>query len=576
MKTSIFSFAAVIIIGIATTVQAQALFKDSPFASIVNGSIRTQATNLPSNQNNYVQILNNGDDALLLRTYLIRQAVENISTQTFIWTNDEVGRFLMYELIKAARRGVAVNIIADHFVSHKDPEIIAFLATAHPNLKIKHYRPAAGRIKPSTMDIFLKTIFKFRALNQRMHNKVMIVDDIVAITGGRNIENTYYNLSTEMNFKDRDALVIGPVVKDIKRSFLAFWNYKHAIASSSLKDVAAVINKGSFQTYETCSDFLTGGLCEQALKDLDSNMIKHKFVDSLIKADRVEFVADMPGKNRARWLRGKGAITKRLMKLTKKADQRIIIQSPYFVLNKSARKFFSQLKTKTPNLQVTISSNSFGSTDNIAAYSANYRLRSCYIESLGFHVFEYKPHPGNLLKIFPTFQEMVIHADQKIKAGKQKRGPFLCLHSKSLVIDDRIAFIGSYNLDPRSQNLNTEVGLIIEDEMIAKELSADILNDCRPENSWVIAKRKMPLSTDKLNAMVEEVMRLSPIDIWPIRNTSSFDLLSGKTPVPPDNPDFYSNYKDIGSFPGAPPGLSIKEITTRIYKAIGGAATPLL
>jgi cardiolipin synthase C len=127
-------------------------------------------------QGNHVAMIGGGHDALLLRVQLIREARRSIGIQTFIWTNDECGRLLIHELVEAARRGVKVRIIADHFASDQDPEVVAFLATVHPNLELKHYRPAMSRIKPSRLQTLLAGLLSFRAFNQRMHNKVMLVD----------------------------------------------------------------------------------------------------------------------------------------------------------------------------------------------------------------------------------------------------------------------------------------------------------------------------------------------------------------------------------------------------------------
>ncbi len=188
-------------------------------------------------QGNEVLLVEDGDDALLLRVLMIRRAQKNIAIQTFIWTNDETGRLMIYELIQAARRGVNVQVIADHFVSDKDSRIVAFLATVHPNFHMKHYRPAGNRIEASKLQSMLTSAISFRSVNQRMHNKIMIFDDRVAISGGRNIENSYFNRSLGMNFKDRDVLVIGPVVREVRKSFDHFWEYRHSKSSSDLLHV---------------------------------------------------------------------------------------------------------------------------------------------------------------------------------------------------------------------------------------------------------------------------------------------------------------------------------------------------
>lgn len=540
-------------------------------------AVRAIRTKADRDTGNYVQIIDSGDDALLARIHLIRSATKSICIQTFIWTNDEVGRFIMYELIQAAQRGVQVRIIADHFVSDKDPNVVAFLATAHPNLQIKHYRPAADRIKPSKLRVMTNLVFGFRGFNQRMHNKILLVDDVAVIAGGRNIENTYYTRSTEMNFRDRDVLVIGPAAADVRTSFNEFWTCRHVEPSHELLDVAKVIEEGTFTRYITRADFAFSELCSREDWGAgDLSLIQRTFADHLIQAKRLEFIADKPGKNRALGLRGGGQITQRLTEVIEDAQSEIIAQSPYFVLGTPSRKFFTELRKAKPELRIVVSSNSFGSTDNTMAYSANYRLRSVYIESLKLETYEFKPQPGELYTVFPAFDEFSRRAEARLASGEQERGPFLCIHAKSAVVDSKIAYIGSYNLDPRSANLNTEIGFLIEDPAIAQQLRATILGDCQPENSWVIAKRQMPLSTDKLNGLVEGLMQLTPVDLWPIRNTSSFELRPGKTAVPTNDPDFYQNYEDVGSFPGAPSALTAKEITTRLFKALGPLAVSVL
>ena len=550
-------------------------YESSPFGTVLKEISAGKTSKSKKYQNNRILILDEGDKALLARIHLIRNASKSIDIQTFIWTNDECGRLLMYELVQAAKRGVKVRIIADQFVSNKDPKIMAFLVTVNPNIEVKHYRPVADYINPDKGHVMLKTVFRFKKLNQRMHNKIMVFDNAIAITGGRNIENSYYNFSTHMNFRDRDALVLGPVVSDMTKSFELFWKYEFSVPSRNLIDVQNVIKNDEVPQIKTRKDYLIGDMFKKLEAQADSSeQIKSTLTDKILPADKVTFLSDVPGKNRSGWLRGEGRITRLIAKTVSETETELIIQSPYFILSKKAVKLFKKLGEKSPAVDIIVSSNSFGSTDNIAAYSANYRLRSTTIEKLGMMVYEFKPHPAELLQIFPQYPQMLKKA-KKDKADKTHR-PFLCIHAKSFVCDSRIAYIGSYNLDPRSENLNTEVGLLIEDRIIARDLKKKILQDCKPDNSWVIAKVEMPLHLDKVNMLLQGISGLTPIDIWPIRNTSSFELIPGKTAVRPNHPDFYNNYRNAGCFPGAESSLSKKEITTRIYKAIGGLATPIL
>ncbi len=551
-------------------------FANSPFREHARAAAAAATRHADAQHGNSICILNDGYEALLARVHLIRNASKTINIQTFIWTNDECGRLMMYELIEAARRGVIVRIIADHFVSEKDPGVTAFLATVHPNIAIKHYRPAASRIKPSKLQSLLSGAMFFRNTNQRMHNKIMTFDDVIAITGGRNIENTYFNFSAAMNFKDRDAVVCGPIVPRMVASFERFWAFEHSKPSTDLKDVRAAIARGDYPRFRTRQDFAMHGFFGELSRQADEQeTIRAAFVHTLMPAKHVEFVADRPGKNRSWFLSGSGRATDRLVAAVRKTRTEFIMQSPYLILSGKAQKLFRKMREQRPGLRIRASTNSFASTDNVVAYSANYRLRSTYVEDLGFRIHEYKAHPGDLFRVFPQYTQQLKRAAEEAADGQAER-PFLCIHAKSFVLDGETAFIGSYNMDPRSANLNTEVGLLIRDRAIAQALRADILNDMAPQNSWVIAKRRAPLGLDQVNALVADLMDLSPLDVWPVSNTTSFELNPGRKPVPPEHPDFYGNYTEAGSFPGARGGLSTKEITTRLYKVIGPTLTPIL
>lgn len=565
-----------ILAGLMTTGAARATaFDTSPLGAVVAEALGAENSGDVIGGNR-LAIIGGGYDALLLRVHLIRNAKVSIAVQTFIWTNDECGRLLIYELLEAARRGVKVRIMADHMVSDQDPAIAAFLATAHPNLEVKHYRPAAARMKPSLARTLLAAMQSFRGINQRMHNKVMLFDDAILITGGRNIENTYYDHSTAMNFRDRDVLAVGPVAREAAESFAHFWSYPQAVASRDLLDVQTAIAKNSFRRYETRADYDFGSYFTELTREADNaNVIRSRFVSRLKPVKKVTFISDEPGK----WggsFSGTARIAGELGRTLEQAKTSVVMQTPYLVLSKPARKLVLEVQQKNPGLRVKISTNSFGSTDNLLAYSANYRLRNDYVAQLKLQVHEFKAQPASLLTLFPTYTAMEQLAKHRANGGQPDRLPFLCIHAKSLVVDDRIAFVGSYNLDPRSERFNTEVGLLIEDEAFAAELREEIERDMRPENSWVIGRRAFPLKLDALNGLLDFAGSLGPVDLWPIQNTCSFELRPGATEVSPDHPDFHKNYREAGSFPGAEGAVSTKEILTRIYKAVGETLTPVL
>ncbi len=566
-------FSGVMLFLIALHVARAAPFDGSPFGPAVAEAFAAADGHDPA-RGNRVLMLSGGYDALLLRVHLIRQARTSIAIQTFIWTNDEVGRLLMYEVIEAAKRGVKVRIIADQMVSDHDPATVAFLATVHPNIEIKHYRPPLSRLKPSRLQTMIAALQSFRDLNQRMHNKVLIVDDAVLITGGRNIENTYYDHEVGLNFRDRDVLVVGPAVRLASASFEEFWNYKHAVASRQLVDVAGAIAAGHYPRYTQRSDYDFGGYFDALDREAgDADVIAARFSSRLRPVERAVFICDLPGKRTGVFSKA-ARITRELRATLEQARERVTVQTPYLVLSPQAKEVIREMKQRNPALVIRVSTNSFASTDNLYAYSANYRLRGTYVEGLGLEVHEFKPKPASLTTLFPQYAGMVRRFEARAKPGAP--APFLSLHAKSLVVDDRVAFIGSYNLDPRSEALNTEAGLLVEDAAFARELRAEIDRDMRPENSWVIARRVLPLRLDVLNSLVDGVLSLSPLDLWPIQNTSSFELKPGATEVPPGDPAFHEHYREAGSFPGTETPLSNKEILTRLYKAVGTPITPVL
>lgn len=518
--------------------------------------------------------LEQGYEALQLRVHLIRRAQRTVELQTFIWSNDESGRLLMWELIEAARRGVRVRIVADQMFSETDPETIAFVATAHPNLEVRHYRPAFRRIDPALWRQALAGLLAFRSTNQRMHNKVMLVDGRWLITGGRNVENAYFDHGLDYNYRDRDVLVTGPAVAEAAEYFERFWNFRHAVPSRALKDVAAVIERGGFRRHDRREDWDFGPHFGDLLAGADdAAAMEERFLARLAPVRALRFISDEPGKARGWLKRSAPRGTVELRAALEAGTRDILVQTPYLVLSPAARDVVEQLHAARPGLRFRISTNSFASTDNLLAYSANYRLRNLYIERLGLEVHEMKPRPAVLPALFPRHAEI-----ERLAAERQpgERPPFFSLHAKSMVVDDAVAFVGSYNLDPRSENLNCECGVLVEDEAFARGLRAEIERDLLPENSWVIARRQLPLGLDAVNSLIGGVLSLAVIDPWPIRNTTSFELRPGAEPVPPGHPDFHRNYQEAGSFPGSEGWITQDEIVTRLYKTFGAPLTPIL
>jgi len=557
---------------------------------------------------NFVNILNIGEEALISRIHLIRSARKDIAIQTIIWVNDEVGRYMMYELIQAAKRGVKIQLLIDHIASERNTEIAAFLASVHPNLQIRIYNPIgldhnSARINPSFFEKILTLFFKFKHLNQRMHNKTFIVDGQIGITGGRNYQNAYFDQARALNYKDRDILITGPVVKDIQESFESYWDSEYSVDLHDLVDVRSRIEKGNFKRWNTRDSFQLHGL----FRDIDiragqDDIIKTKFVDPLIEVDYAYFIADEPGKKPS-GQETPSKITTELARLVSEAKNSLYIQTPYLVLSDPAIDLFKELRKNHPDIDIRISTNSLAATDSWYVYALSYKQKQTYLKQLKFRIYEIKPVPGDMYSLMPGYDQLRnrpltpseestisetsyetaddtkenVKDEVALQKPPKKGDPYFCIHAKSMVIDDEISFIGSYNLDPRSENINTEVGVVIRDKRLAFMLKENIKRDMEPQNSWVIAEKKMLLGLNYPNAILERLSELIPlIDPWPFRYAASFELIEGKDPVDITDVNFYENYRDVGSFPQVFQFDVEKELGARGTKAFLSFIEPLL
>jgi phosphatidylserine/phosphatidylglycerophosphate/cardiolipin synthase-like enzyme len=538
-------------------VQEEILYPDSPFNILVQKSFSTQQ--------HFINVLDLGDDALLSRIHLIRQAKKAIYIQTFIWKGDESCRFVAYELIQAAKRGVKVKVLVDYIVVPKDPIQIAFMSTVHPNLEIKLYNPFADKIRYSKLTLLKKAGFGFKNLNMRMHNKIFIVDDRMAITGGRNYANDYFDRGESRNFNDLDVLVIGPVVKEMTDSFTEYWYHPLSVSTKDMRDVQQIIEKGTYPKYKGKVSFNLGDLFDGIENcEADYSCIEDKFIKKSYGVNKVEFFADEPGKKERLGKYKVSRSTYELFNLINQAERSVVMQTPYLVTDRKKTKFFKKLAKEKPDLEIFVSSNSLASADHVHAYAFSFKNKKKYLKKFRWQIFELKPVPEDTDKMISPV------------AKNHRRDDFnVCIHSKAYVIDQEKVLVGSFNLDPRSANLNTEVGLVISDHKVALAIEESIRRDMANQNSWTIGKRKKVPVTSRFSGIMDDIIRIIPIiDFWPFAYTGSFELKPGKQPVPFYHKDFYDHYKYAGEFPGSK--LSKRRIKARLIKSFLGPMQPLI
>jgi cardiolipin synthase C len=424
-----------------------------------------------------VYVLDKGEEALFARAWLADHAETSIEVQYFIWSTDNIGILAADALLRAADRGVKVRVIVDDLLIDAPDKSLLALAK-HPNVDIHIYNPQHSVGTPFHKRL-LNLAVNFRGINQRMHDKTFIVDEKVAITGGRNMATEYFDYNSEHNFRDRDVLILGDAVNTMRTSFDNFWASPLSAPIEELYDGLGLMQKNVSvkddevqKIYQDLHDYAQKpeNFAPQVRKAIYNTPQAFARLANQLIWTKVEFISDTPGKNNNKLLLGGGGLTtKKLAQLVESANEDIVIQSPYLVMSKAAINLFKQAINR--GVKVRINTNSLASTDNIQAFSG-YRNQREQLIKMGIEIYEYKPDPQikqQLLKQIAT---------------KNDTPPVFAIHAKTMVLDRKTVYIGTFNLDPRSQNLNTEVGVIVQDTNLANSVQTAIETDMLPENSW--------------------------------------------------------------------------------------------
>jgi len=425
-------------------------------------------------------VLERGEEALIARAWLADHAEHSIEVQYFIWSSDNIGILAADSILRAADRGVQVRIIVDDLLVDAPDKSLLALAH-HPHIDIRIYN-AKKSVGVPTHKRIANAVGDFRGFNQRMHDKTFIVDGKVAITGGRNMSSEYFDYNREYNFRDRDVLLIGEVVNTMRTSFDNFWSSDHTENVEDLYGGLGItkknvhVNDADVQgVYRELHEYANSSDNFAPEVHAAINVMSAEF-ERLAKETvwgQVDFISDRPGKNENRLSLGGGGITTTaLARLIESARARVVIQSPYLVLTDQAMELFRQARAR--GVRIRINTNSLASTDNLPAFGG-YRSQREKLLNMGLEIYEYRPDAQSHRQVREReILGQALHGNATI----------LGLHAKTLVVDGKVAFIGTFNLDPRSQNLNTEVGAVIHNEHVASAVEAAIETDMQPGNSW--------------------------------------------------------------------------------------------
>ena len=555
----------------------------------------------PARPVHMVTLLNDSEPAMVARINLIRAAKRSIDVQTYIWDQDDAGQLILDELVGAARRGVKVRILADQLFSFNDTVWLTRLARAHANLEIRLYNPTFHASETSPVEFAAGIVCCFLKFNQRMHNKVLVVDDAIGITGGRNYQDRYFDWDNDFDYVDRDVMVGGPAAREMGESFERFWTHKRSVPLTHLRDINRLLTDTAPSPWREPVYLHPERVARVQDEAEDPDWLDEYLVaPSLRTTSPVEFFSDFPAKTEQPRERDAREFTANVMRMVGSAKQEVVLQTPYLVMSKRARKIFERLHEHEEPPRIVVSTNSLASTDAFAVYAMSYKHRKRYLAGYGFEIYEMKPRA-----LGPAQDNAYASADdgpsgtkpvsKRRFVGTEGRGVLLGrggkrnrpaplispgrrfgLHAKSIVVDDRFAMVGSHNFDPRSDHYNTEAGVIVYDPAFAQQLRTAIMRETQPENAWVIAprQRSIPLLSD-LSAAIGDLSAALPLfDFWPYRYATSYELKEGCTPMRPSDPNFFSCYQAVGDFPEV--AISPKLIYTRLITAFGSGANGIL
>jgi len=387
--------------------------------------------------------LQNGHDALASRVELAAVAERSIDAQYYIWQDDTSGIILLDALHKVAQRGVRVRLLLDdNGVSGLDSVIAAL--NAHPYFDVRLFNPSMVR-NPK----LLGYAFDFFRMNRRMHNKSFIVDGAIAIVGGRNIGDEYFEVGDDAFYLDMDVLATGTVVPELADMFDAYWN------SASVFEVETIIEgHGDLAAFETrVETVLASEEADTLFGDLQDSAEQYANGDISMEWTTVQLMADDP-------VKGQGIATADQLLVTQieeildTAEDRVDLVSAYFVPGVRGTTFLNNLADKGVN--VSILTNALNTTDVLLVHA-------------GYSIYR-----RELLETDISLYELKLGAEMKSEANLQVLPLGLSgasLHAKTFAIDDSRLFIGSFNFDPRSAALNCEMGFLIESPTLARQAS---------------------------------------------------------------------------------------------------------
>lgn len=402
--------------------------------------------------------LNDGLDAFAARYLLIGAAQRSIDVQYYIWQNDMSGRLLFSALLEAATRGVKVRLLLDDNNTPGLDETLAEM-NRHPNIEIRLFNPFSFRMIRA-----LGYLTDFARLNRRMHNKSFTVDGAATLVGGRNIGDEYFGTGNEPLFADLDVLAIGPVVQEVAEDFESYWQCGaveplHTLVENSSDSQEAVRLPEAWRHSEPVLRYMQRLEETHFVSQLASGTLSMTWA-------RTRLLSDDPRKGLGKARRG-SLLPQRMLEVIGKPQRQFDIISAYFVPTRAGVAQLLALRRK--GVEIAILTNSLAAND-VAVVHAGYAKWRKKLLRHGIALYELKPQ----------FTVNEAPHDRGLTGNSGSS-----LHAKTFTVDSKTLFIGSFNFDPRSAQLNTEMGLVIESEALAQEMHQRFSQSLR-DRAWTL------------------------------------------------------------------------------------------
>jgi putative cardiolipin synthase len=383
------------------------------------------------------------------RMLLARAASRSIDIQTYIWHDDSTGTLLFEEIVQAAQRGVRVRLLLDDINTTESLDRILAMLMHQPNIELRLYNPFVGRGSKVT-----GLMTDFTRLNRRMHNKSFTVDNLVTVVGGRNIADEYFEAAQDEGLVDLDVIAMGEAVQPVSAQFDLYWNSASAYpATTILAGVEASSAKELAQHAQALQASPEAAAFVEAIRN--TTEVKYLLEGKLnIEWTTAHLINDDPAKTLRPGSEADLQMLPKLLAALGNPSTSLDLVSPYFVPGDKGTEALETLARK--GVAVRILTNSLAATD-VSSVHSGYAKRRVALLRAGVQIYELKPDETAI----------TTHVKQIGSSGTKS-----ALHAKTYATDRHLLFVGSFNLDPRSSKLNTEMGLVIDSPTLAGKLDA--------------------------------------------------------------------------------------------------------